>query len=50
MKYENQKLKEENHKLKKYISRTFEVVKYLFDMSTEQFRRIVNNFIKSFEK
>ena len=50
LKYENQKLKEENHKLKNYITRTFEVVKYLFDMSTEQFKRIVNNFIKSFEK
>ena len=46
LKLENENLKRENHKLKNYISRTFEVVKYLFDFPLDSFKRIVNNFIK----
>ena len=46
LKIENENLKIENNKLKKYISRTFEVVKYLFDFPIDSFKRIINNFIK----
>ena len=46
LKIENENLKRENHKLRNYISRTFEVVKYLFDFPLDSFKRIVNNFIK----
>ena len=45
LKIENENLKRENHKLRNYISRTFEVVKYLFDFPLDSFKRIVNNFI-----
>ena len=48
--YENKKLKEENNKLKTYINRTFEVVKNLFDFPIDRFKRLVDNFIKQFEK
>lgn len=50
LQYENQELKRENHKLKNYISKTFEVVKSLFDFPLDTFKRLVDNFIKSFEK
>lgn len=46
LKIENENLKRENHKLRNYISRTFEVVKYLFDFPLESFKRIVRGFIE----
>ena len=50
LKIENENLKRENHKLRNYISRTFEVVKYLFDFPLDSFKRIVNNFINNLWK
>lgn len=47
---ENEKLKIENHKLRNYIARTFEVVKHLFNFPIDSFNRIVNKFIKDIEK
>ena len=49
LKYENQKLKEETSQLKSYISRTFQVVNLLFDFSTDNLKRIVDDFIKNIE-
>ena len=49
LKIENENLKRENYKLRNYISRTFEVVKYLFDFPLDSFKRIVNNFTKEFK-
>ncbi len=46
LKIENENLKRENNRLKKYISKTCEVVKYLFEFPVDSFKRIVNNFIK----
>ena len=46
LKIENENLKKENHKLKNYISKTFEVVKYLFDFPLDSFKRIVRGFIE----
>lgn len=43
-------LKQENSKLKNYIKRTFEVVKHLFDFPLDSFKRLVNNFVKQFER
>ena len=50
LKIENENLKRENHKLKNYITKTFEVVKYLFDFPLDSFKRIVNNFINNLWK
>ncbi len=50
LRYENQELKRENHNLKNYISKTFEVVKHLFNFPVDTFKRLVDNFIKTFEK
>lgn len=36
--------------LKNYIEKTFEVVKHLFDFPKDRFKRIVDNFIKTFDK
>ena len=47
---ENQKLKSENSNLKNYIYNTFEVVKHLFDFPKDRLKRLVDNFIKHFEK
>ena len=47
LKTENQKLKEKNYQLENYISKTFEVVKHLFDFPIERFKRLVNDFVKS---
>ena len=47
LKIENENLKIENNKLKKYISRTFEVVKYLFDFPIDSFKRILANLFKN---
>ena len=44
------KLKVENYRLKNYITKTFEVVKYLFSFPIDRFKRIVDNFIHSKEK
>ena len=43
---ENENLKIENYRLKNYINRTFEVVKYLFEFPIDSFKRIVDQFIK----
>lgn len=50
LQYENQKLKKENYNLKNYISKTFEVVKHLFDFPKDRLKRLVDDFIKSFDK
>lgn len=50
LKYENEELKRENYKLKNYIEKTFEVVKHLFNFPIDSFKRLVNNFVKQFEK
>ena len=50
LQYENQELKRENHKLKNYINKTFEVVKHLFNFPLDTFKRLVDNFVKSFDK
>lgn len=44
------KLRVENHRLKNYITKTFEVVKNLFSFPIDRFKRIVDNFIHSKEK
>ena len=46
IKIENQELKKENNRLKNYITKTFEVVKYLFDFPKDRLKRLVDNFIK----
>lgn len=50
LQYENQELKRENHNLKNYISKTFEVVKHLFDFPKDRLKQLVDNFIKSIDK
>ena len=50
LKYENSQLKQENSKLKNYIKITFEVVKHLFDFPLDSFKRLVDNFVKHFER
>ena len=50
LKHENDNLRQENNKLKNYINKTFEVVKHLFDFPIDRFKRLVNHFIKDFEK
>ena len=47
---ENEKLRQENSKLRNYIDRTFEVVKHLFDFPIDTFKKLVNNFVKHFER
>ena len=47
---ENKDLKQENFTLKNYISNTFEVVKHLFDFPKDRLKRLVDNFIKEFQK
>lgn len=50
LKYENRELKKENNKLKNYINITFEVVKHLFNFPMDTFKRLVDNFVKHFER
>lgn len=50
LRLENQELKIENHKLKNYMEKTFEVVKHLFDFPLDSFKRLVDNFVRNFEK
>ena len=50
LKNEIEELKIENYKLKNYIEKTFEVVKNLFNFPIDRFKRLVNNFIKYFER
>ena len=50
LRQEIRKQKEENTKLKIYIDRTFEVVKNLFDFPLDRFKRLVDNFVRQFEK
>lgn len=50
LKYENEELKKENYKLKNYIKKTFEVVKHLFNFPIDSFKRLVNNFVKYFDR
>lgn len=50
LRYENQELKMENHNLKNYINKTFEVVKHLFNFPKDTFKRLVDNFVKTFDK
>lgn len=50
LKNEIEELKRENFKLKNYIEKTFEVVKNLFNFPIDRFKRLVNNFVKYFEK
>ena len=50
IKRENEELKKENHRLKDYIEKTFQVVKHLFSFPIDRFKRLVDNFVKQFEK
>lgn len=50
LKYENEKLRQENNKLRNYIDKTFEVVKHLFGFPKDTLKRLVNNFVKHFER
>ena len=50
LQYANQELKRENRKLKNYINKTFEVVKHLFNFPLDSFKRLVDNFVKTFDK
>ena len=50
LRHENEELKKENYKLKNYIERTFQVVNHLFNFPIESFKRLVDNFIKRFQK
>lgn len=50
LKHENEELKKENHRLKNYIEKTFEVVKNLFSFPIDIFKRLVDNFVRHFEK
>ena len=50
LKYENRELKKENNKLKNYINKSFEVVKHLFNFPMDTFKRLVDNFVKHFER
>ena len=48
--HENQKLRQENKSLRNYISKTFEVVKHLFDFPIDKLKMVISNFLKSYEK
>lgn len=50
LKYQNNEFKKENNKLKNYINKTFEVVKNLFNFPIDSFKRLVDNFVRHFEK
>ena len=50
LKQENKELKIKNYKLKNYINKTFNVVKNLFDFPINRFKKLVDNFVNSFEK
>ena len=50
LKYENNTLKQENKHLRNYIEKTFQVVKNLFSFPIDRFKRLVDNFVNSFEK
>ena len=50
LKIANEELKKENHNLKNYIDKTFQVVKNLFSFPIDRFKRIVDNFVKNFER
>ena len=50
LKEENNKLKQENKTLRNYIEKTFQVVKNLFSFPIDRLKRIVDNFVKQFEK
>ena len=47
LRYENQELKNENYNLRNYISKTFEVIKHLFDFPIDRFKKLVDNFTKA---
>lgn len=49
LKIENNLLKAQNSKLKNYLSKTFEVVKYLFDFPIDRFKRLVYNFMEKYQ-
>ena len=50
LKLANEELKKENKHLKNYIEKTFQVVKNLFSFPIDRFKRIVDNFVKHFER
>ncbi len=50
LKITNEKLEQENHTIKNYIQKTFEVVNHLFSFPIDSFKRIVDNLIKNLEK
>lgn len=50
LKIENQRLKLENYQLKCYIDKTFEVIKHLFSFPIDRMKRLVDNFVRNFEK
>ena len=50
LKYENHELKKENNKLKNYINKSFEDVTHLFNFPMDTFKRLVDNFVKHFER
>jgi hypothetical protein len=50
LKYENQKLKQKIYQLENYIEKTFEAFKNLFSFPVDRFKKLVDNFIKNFEK
>lgn len=50
LRHENEKLRKENNKLRNYITKTFEVVKHLFNFPIERLKSLVDNFVEYFEK
>ena len=50
LRHENEQLKKENNNLKNYINKTFEVFKHLFNFPLDTFKRMVDNFVKHFER
>ena len=50
LKHENETLRQENSKLRNYINKTFEVAKHLFNFPIDSFKRLVDNFVKHFER
>lgn len=50
LRHENQKLQQENNKLKNYIEKIFETVKHLFSFPIDTFKRLVDSFVRNFEK
>lgn len=50
LKITNEKLVQENYRLKNYIQKTFEVVNHLFSFPIDSFKRLVDNFARCIYK